>query len=276
MLFRSLVSTSDNFGSRGGRPSHPELLDWLAARFVADGWSVKAMHRLILLSATYQQTSNPKSDVRHPKSVDPDDRLLWRMPRRRLEAEALRDAMLAVAGRLDRTVGGDETIDVVYRKGEVIDAKRGFVVNTVNGGHPVYATPRRSIYLPVIRNALPDVLSLFDAADPNAVAAVRNDSTVPPQALFMLNNPFVREQALHLAQSLLADATTDAGRLRSAYERALGRPPSADELADATVFLGEYAARLKAKGRPEAEARLAAWQSYCQMLFCTNEFLYVE
>jgi hypothetical protein len=271
-----LVSTSDNFGSRGDRPSHPELLDWLAARFVADGWSVKAMHRLILLSATYRQSSNPKSEIRNPKLVDPDDRLLWRMPRRRLEAEALRDAMLAVAGRLDRTVGGDETIDVVYQKGEVIDAKRGFVVNTVNGGHPVYAVPRRSIYLPVIRNALPDVLSLFDAADPNAVAAVRNDSTVPPQALFMLNNPFVREQALHFAKSLPADATDEAGRLRSAYERALGRPPSADELADATVFLGEYAGKLKAKGRPETEARLAAWQSYCQMLFCTNEFLYVE
>jgi hypothetical protein len=269
-----LVATSDNFGSRGELPSHPELLDFLAARFVAGGWSIKAMHRLIVLSSTYQMAGTP-----NPRTlqVDPNNRLLSRMPRRRLDAESLHDALLAVSGRLDRTVGGDAAIEVVYKAGEVIDARRGFIVNTVNGGHPVYNLPRRAIYLPVIRNALPDVLALFDAADPNAVAAVRNDTTVPSQALFLLNNPFVREQALHFAQSLLADAKgNDPDRVRSAYLRALGRPPSGEELEEAAGFLKEYAARAKGLGRPEGDAGQAAWQSYCQMLFCTNEFLYVD
>lgn len=270
-----LVATSDNFGARGETPSHPELLDWLAARFVESGWSVKAMHRLIVLSNSYQMacTTNPRG-----QAIDPGDRLLWRMPRRRLEAEALHDALLAVAGRLDRKVGGNETIEVVWKAGEILDGKRGFVVNRVNTTHPVYNTPRRAIYLPVIRNALPDVLALFDAADPNGVAAVRNDTTVPAQALFMLNNPLVREQALYFAQSLLGDAakSNDAACVRAAHLRALGRPPSACEVSDALAFLTSYAAQARARGRSEVESRLTAWQSYCQMLFCSNEFLYVD
>jgi cytochrome c553 len=269
-----LVATADNFGARGEAPSHPELLDWLAARFVASGWSVKALHRLILLSSTYQMagTADPRG-----LQADPHDRLLWRMPRRRLEAEALRDALLAVSGQLDRRMGGNDGIEVVYQAGEVIDAKRGFVVNRVNGHHACYQVPRRSLYLPVIRNALPDVLALFDAADPYAVTAVRNDTTVPAQALFLLNNPFVRQKALHFARSLLAEAAaTDSERLRSAYTRALGRPPSADELTEATAFLARYATEARQAGRPEGEARLAAWQSYCQLLFCLNEFLYLD
>lgn len=269
-----LVATADNFGSRGDRPSHPELLDFLAGQFVEGGWSLKAMHRLILLSSTYQMASTPNPQA---QQLDPNNRLLWRMPRRRLDAEALHDALLAVSGRLDRTVGGGEAIEVIWKNGEVIDGRRGFVVNTTNTNHPVYSTPLRALYLPVIRNALPDVLALFDAADPNAVAAVRNDTTVPSQALFLLNNPFVRDQALHFAQALLADAKmSEQDRLRLASVRALGRPASDEELAEAMAFLKDYTVRAKEKGRPEAEARLAAWQSYCQMLFCTNEFLYLD
>ncbi len=267
-----LVATSDNFGSRGEKPSHPELLDWLASRFMASGWSVKALHRLILLSSTYQMAGTPNPAA---AQADPGNRLLWRFPRLRLEAEALRDAMLAVSGQLDRTLGGGDAIEVVWKAGEVIDAKRGFVVNTVNGNHPVYRAPRRSLYLPVIRNALPDVLSLFDAADPYAVAAVRNETTVPSQALFMMNNPLVREQAQLFAKSLLADTKmNDEERVRSAYLRALGRPPSTQEVVEAGTFLKEYVASVK--GKPEAEARTAAWQGLCQMVFCMNEFLYVE
>jgi cytochrome c553 len=267
-----LVATSDNFGNRGERPSHSELLDWLAARFTASGWSVKAMHRLIVLSNAYQMagTANPQA-----AQLDPGNRLLWRFPRQRLEAEALRDSLLAVSGQLDRTIGGGDTIEVVYKAGEVIDAQRGFVVNTVQSNHPVYNTPRRSLYLPVIRNAVPDVLSLFDGADPNAVAANRNDTTVPSQALFMLNNPFVREQALHLAKSLLADAkASDETRVKNAYERVLGRPATAEELGEAVSFLKDSGARARSAGH--ADAALVAWQAYCQMLFCTNEFLYVD
>jgi hypothetical protein len=269
-----LVATADNFGSRGERPSHPELLDWLAARFVEGGWSVKAMHRLIMLSAAYQQSA--AWDGRAAR-VDPDDRLLWRMPRRRLEAEALRDALLAAAGSLDRRAGGPEAADALWKKAEVLDAKRGFAPNRMQTNDPYYDTPRRSVYLPVVRNALPDVLALFDAADPNAVSAVRNDTTVPAQALFLLNNPLVRSQALRLAQSLLADAKADdGGRVGSAHLRALGRPATDDQVHEALAYLDSYAATAQATGQSGHDARLAAWQSYCQALFCSNEFLYID
>jgi hypothetical protein len=267
-----LVATGDNFGMRGEKPSHPELLDWLADRFVAGGWSVKAMHRLMLLSSTYQMASTPNAAA---LQVDPNDRLLWRMPRRRLEAEEVRDALLAVGGRLERKVGGGELMDVVVKTAETIDAKRGFFVPRVKSDHECYHSNRRSVDLPVIRNALPEVLALFDAADPNGVTAARNDTTVPSQALYMLNNPFVREQALHLAKAVQAEAS-DEDRLRSVYGRALGRPPSVEEVAEGLEFLRAYVEKARAPGRSEADSRLTAWRSYCQMLFCTNEFLYVD
>src|SRR5207248_10081967 len=117
----------------------------LAQGFIDSGWSIKAMHRLILLSSTYQQAGSPNPTA---LQVDPSARLLWRMPRRRLEAEEMRDGLLAIGGRLDRTIGGHQCIDGVVQAAEVIDAKRGFLVNRVNGHHAVYQTPRRSIYLP--------------------------------------------------------------------------------------------------------------------------------
>jgi hypothetical protein len=199
------------------------------------------------------------------------------MNRRRLEAEALRDAILAVSGKLDRSIGGNACIEIVVQAAEVIDAKRGFLVNRVNSHHPVYQTPRRSIYLPVIRNALPDSLALFDAADPNSVAAVRNETTVPAQALYMLNNPFVREQSLHFARALLADAkASDADRIRRAHQSTLGRPPSEREQIDGAAWIKKYTDAAKTAGRSEPDARLSAWQSYCQTLFCANEFIYLD
>jgi hypothetical protein len=268
-----LVATSDNFGLRGEPPSHPELLDWLAARFVAAGWSLKAMHRLMLLSSTYEQASTDCG----AGTADPHNRLLGRMPRRRLEAEELRDAMLAVSGKLDRTVGGGAAAEILYKEAEVLDAKRGFAPNRMQSDHPFYDTPRRSIYLPVVRNALPDAMALFDAADPNGVTCVRNDTTVPSQALYMLNNRFVRDQAGHVARALVSDAQADdADRIRRAHVLALGRPPSAEETSEALAYVGEFAGRVQAAGRPEPDARLAAWQSYCQTLYCLNEFLYLD
>jgi hypothetical protein len=271
-----LVATADNFGMSGERPSHPDLLDWLAARFVEGGWSVKSLHRLMLLSSTYQMASTPSPRA---LAADPNNRLLWRMPRRRLGAEELRDALLAVSGRLDRAVGGGEAAEFLFREGEVIDKRRDFFrPNTVKAEHPYYqACRRRSIYLPVVRNALPDVLALFDPADPNGVAAVRNETTVPSQALFMLNNPFVRGQALHFARSLLAEpGSSDARRVRSACLRALGRPATADEVGEAVAYLQAYVAAARAAGRPETDGRLAAWRSYCQTILCANAFLYLD
>jgi hypothetical protein len=269
-----LVATSDNFGVRGERPSHPELLDWLARRFIEGGWSVKSLHRLILNSAAWQQSC--RYDERAAQR-DPDNRLLWRMSRRRLDAESIRDALLAASGQLDRTVGGGESGEALFQAGEKLDLQRGFIVNTVQGDHPCYDVPRRSIYLPVVRNAVPDALALFDGADPNGVAAVRNDTTVPAQALYLLNNPFVRAQAGHLAASLLADAqASDEQRTQRVYALLLGRPATAEELVEAHDYVERYAADPATRTRPEREWRLTAWQSFCHTLFCTNEFLYLE
>ena len=265
-----LVATSDNFGVRGDRPSHPELLDWLAVRFVDCGWSMKAMHRLICLSATFQQqTSN---------SSDPENRWLSHFPRRRLSAEELRDAVLAVSGQLDRQAGTDESATILWKEAEVQDEKRGFGPNRMQADHPFYTEFRkRSVYLPIVRNLLPDLLALFDAADPNGVTALRNDTTVPSQSLFLLNSPFLRGQSRQFAQRLLADdKATDDQRLQRAHELAFGRPITATELSQASEFLRAYVAAQAAQARPEAERRITAWQSYCQTLFCQNEFLYVE
>jgi hypothetical protein len=271
-----LVASADNFGLRGERPSHPELLDWLASEFVASGWSVKSLHRQIVLSAAYQMSSRP-DEVGLKR--DPANRLLWRMPRRRLEAEALRDAFLAVSGRLDRTIGGDDSGELLFREGEVINKSRDFFrPNQVRADHAIYTTStRRSLYLPVVRNAIPDLIALFDGADPNAVTAVRNDTTVASQALFLLNHPFAREQALAFANLLLADAkASDTQRIAHGFRRALAREASPEEVTTTHAFLDRFAALAMSKGRTPEEARLAAWQSFCQTLLCRNEFLYVE
>lgn len=270
---RGLVATSDNFGVRGERPSHPELLDWLAARFVQSGWSVKSMHRLLLLSSTYQQSGQTSAAA---QQADPERQWLSSFPRRRLSAEELRDAMLAVSGKLDRAPGTNESGEYLVSKAENIGAM--ILPNRVAVDDPIYTTfAKRSIYLPVVRNMLPDVLALFDAADPNGVTAVRNETTVASQSLFLLNSPFVREQAKQLGQRLMADETmSDEDRLEKAHRLAFGRKPSPEELAQAKEFVAAYLAAEAAQALPEAERRLAAWQSYCQILLCENEFLYVD
>ena len=270
---RGLVATSDNFGTRGERPSHPELLDWLASRFVESGWSVKAMHRLMVLSSTYQEGEARSLTDRQ---ADPDRQLRSSFPRRRLSAEELRDAILAVSGKLDRTPGSNESGEVLVEKAEDIKAK--IRPNRLVGDDPFYNRfKKRTIYLPVVRNMLPDVLALFDAADPNGVTAVRNDTTVASQSLFLLNNSFVREQARAFAEGLLADTgLTDDQRIAQAHLISLGRHATSEELADARDFIADYLTAQPSQARPEADRRLSAWQSYCQSLLCSNEFLYVE
>ncbi len=258
---RGLVATSDNFGTRGERPSHPELLDWLAARFVESGWSMKAMHRLMVLSAAYRMRNEENSTL---------------LPRRRLSAEELRDAMLAVSGKLDRAPGSNDSGEFLVSKAENIGAM--ILPNRVAADDPYYTTfAKRSIYLPVVRNMLPDVLALFDAADPNGVTAQRNETTVASQSLFLLNSPFVRDQSRAFAERLLADKSlSDPQRIEQAHRFAFGRTASADEQTQATEFLVAYLKTPSIQSRPEPERRLAAWQSYCQSLLCANEFLYVE
>lgn len=270
---RGLVATSDNFGVRGERPTHPELLDWLAARFVESGHSVKALHRLIVLSSAYRQGGQASAAARE---ADPDRRWLSSFPRRRLSAEELRDAMLAVSGRLDCAPGGSESGEYLTSKAE--DIKALILPNRVAADDPIYTTfAKRSVYLPVVRNLLPDVLALFDAADPNGVTSQRNETTVASQSLFLLNSPFVREQARQLAGGLLSEESlTDDERFERAHRLAFGRRPTPDELALAREFLATYLASPVAQARPVAERRSLAWQSYCQILLCENEFVYVE
>ncbi len=267
-----LVATSDNFGTRGELPSHPELLDWLASRLIDSGWSVKSLHRQIVLSTAYRQSCTADENAR---TLDPDNRWLARFARRRLSAEELRDSVLAVSGQLDRTPGGNESGEFLFSQAEDIGVS--IRPNRVSADHEFYHTfTKRSVYLPVVRNMLPDVLALFDAADPNGVTAVRNETTVPAQALFLLNSPFVRAQAAHFARRLLAESHTTAQRVEEAHRLAFGRSATATEIERAERYLTEYAASLPAAAGTEEERLLAAWQSYCQSLFCANEFMYLE
>jgi cytochrome c553 len=272
---RGIVATSDNFGVRGERPTHPELLDFLAGQFVSSGWSIKKLHREIVLSSVYRQQSRPSETARQ---VDPDNQSLSWFPNRRLSAEELRDSVLAISGQLDRESGTSEAQDILWKEAEVQDEKRGFAPNRMAADHPFYTEFRkRSIYLPVVRNMLPDVLALFDGADPNNVTAIRNDTTVPSQSLFLLNSRFIREQSRHFAQTLLADdKASDEQRCERAHLKALGRGPSTDEQARSKRFLEAHLQSTAAQPRPAADRRLSAWQSYCQTLFCANEFLYLE
>ena len=277
---RGLVATSDNFGTRGERPSHPELLDSLADDLMQHGWSIKHLQRRIVLSNTYQQAGRETNGMnataaedhrrrlRAADQIDPENHWLVYFPRRRLSAEELRDAVLAVSGQLDRVPGTSESSDILWKEAEVQDAKRGFAPNRMASEHPFYTDFRkRSIYLPVVRNMQPDVLALFDVADPNAVTTSRNDTTVPSQSLFLLNSRFLREQSKSFAERLQADApTSDDERIHRAHQLAFSRPATESELVEAKQFLQAV--------QQQTNNPVAAWTSYCQTLLCQNEFLY--
>lgn len=259
-----IVRSPDNFGLRGDLPTHPELLDYLAATFMENGWSVKKLHREIMLSNTYQMSSktNAKGEL-----ADPDNKLLWRMNRRRLEAEPLRDALLQVAGQLDLTPGGSllTTKDSDY------------VTNDQSRNGAQYDKPRRSIYLPVIRNAVYDFFQAFDFGDPSSVNGKRASTTIAPQALYMMNSPFLMEQSRHFAESLLSQKDkSDADLLKDAYLRAYSRAPEATDITRATSFLTRYDAKLQAGEPDAAKRRLKVWTGLCQVLLAANEFVYVN
>jgi hypothetical protein len=239
-----IVRTPNNYGKLGAPPTHPELLDWLALRLVEGNWSVKAMHRLVMNSAAYQQSSVAGAAA---VKADPDNLLLGRMSRRRLEAEALRDSLLAVAGRLDGAMGGK-------------------AINDLNA-------PRRTMYLMTVRSERSNFRSLFDAADPAAIVEKRTESTVAPQALFLLNHPFVLEQTKALAQRVLAQpGERDEDRIQWAYQAVYGRPATEREVKIGLDVLesGKDSAGVAGDGR------LSAWDQYCQVLVCANEFMYVD
>jgi hypothetical protein len=271
---RGIVASSDNFGVRGERPTHPELLDWLSTRFMENRWSIKALHKMILLSSTYQQAGQASNAAARD---DPSNLLLSHFARQRLSAEQLRDSILAISGKLDTTMDNGESSAVLWDKAQKADDKGLVRPNRMAADDPYYTTcVRRSIYLPIVRNSLPDILALFDGADPNSVAAVRDDTTVPSQSLFMMNSPFVRGQARIFAERMLALPGTDADRIRQASLLTLGRAPSEPESTRAQDFILAYINNPAVAAHPQAERRKLAWESYCQILFCRNEFLYFD
>ena len=240
---RGLVGTPSNFGMLGERPSHPALLDHLARRFVAGGWSIKSLHRDILLSAAYQQDSRASA---RSAEVDPENRLLGRMNRSRLEIEAWRDAVLAVSGRLDDAVGGPS---------ERIDAPEN---------------RRRTYYAAVSRHDLAPMLRLFDFPDPNITGAARVRTTVPLQGLVMLNDEFLIESARALAARVRTESKDDDGRIRRAYALLFGRPATERELRIGR----DYLAGAEPGETPPGD--LSRWERYAQALLGTNEFAFID
>lgn len=258
-----LVRSPDNLGLRGEKPSHPELLDWLAVWFMEHGWSLKKLHELICNSAVYAQASRTTI-----VDADAENRLLSSFPRRRVDAEALRDSMLAVSGQLDPTMGGTlmQVMNRTYVNGG--DAPPD-ITSKMN-----YDRPRRSIYLPIVRNALHDFFAIFDYPDPGMLTGQRAQTTVAPQALFLMNSPFVVEQARHFAERVQPLAADDTRRLRAAYTIALARPPTDAETRAALAFLDRDTAALTTAGDPAP--RTAAWSRLCQALLASNDFLYLR
>lgn len=262
-----LVRTPDNFGFTGEKPTHPELLDWLAAEFLANGGKTKPLHRLILLSETYRQSSiHPKQD--EYAKTDAANRLWWRAERRRLDAEALRDSLLAAGGnlKLDK-VGGPSFSPVIPP-----DALEGLSTKSAAWKpSPPEEQGRRSVYVFAKRGLLPPLLTTFDLPDTTLPNCRRDVTTVPTQALALLNNPFVHEQSVAMAKRV---GTNGAPRERAtaAWRIALGRDPTEKERLAAAAHLQKQAEVYAKRPDPAFDA-LA---SLCHVLLNANEFLYVD
>jgi Protein of unknown function (DUF1553)/Protein of unknown function (DUF1549)/Planctomycete cytochrome C len=252
---RGLVNTPSDFGSRGTPPTHPELLDWLACELMDDGWSTKRLIRRIVLSSTYRQASDERAEC---AEVDPENLLLWRAERRRLDLEALRDSVLAASGQLDQTLGGPS-------------------VSLTAAPFPT----RRAVYGFIERQNLPAFFRTFDFANPNTHTPERPQTVAPQQALFLMNSPFVIEQATHLAArtsnaSEGAAAENDSGkaaRITLLFQHALGREPTGEEAAEALAFVS---AGQSTESVPPGTPQLSRWEQLAQVLLMSNEFAFVD
>jgi len=250
---RGLVATTDNFGTLGEKPSHPELLDWLAAWFMENGWSVKKLNTLILTSATYQMSSTASAAA---LKIDPPNLLHSRAPLQRMEAEPLRDSLLEIAGLLDKRMSGSIWTFENYK----------LVFNHTSEDATTYGSNRRAIYLPVIRNHVYDLFELFDFPDPGTVNGNRADSTIAPQALYLMNSPLVLRTTATMAKQLLAEKKlNNTQRVERLYAKVYNRQPTAKENKRALRFINEF-----------CQERQASWQALCQALLSSNEFLYLK
>jgi hypothetical protein len=272
-----LVRSPDNFGSTGELPTHPELLDYLATELVESGWSLKHLIRLIVESRTYQQSSSstqsladtslPPSAVHLPTSIDPDNKLLWHMNRRRLDAESIRDTILTVSGTLEQKLGGPNVM------ADAVDSNSGGAQNLEYGY--IFTDTRRSLYTPAFRNKRLELFEVFDFADINGLVGKRTSSTVAPQALYLLNHEFVITQSRKAAERFLGSSAaraddTDA-LVQQAYRAALGRDPTEREARLAKDFVAV------SDGESDKPAkRLENWALLLQALFASVDFRYLD
>ena len=262
---KGLVQTPNDFGTRGQQPTHPELLDWLAARFMESGWSIKSMHRLMLLSATYRQSAGDGSSENHAKAlaVDPNNNFCWRFDRQRMSAEELRDSLLAASQQLDLSPGGPHPIPPT--------STWSFSQHVPFAGVP--ETNKRSIYLMTLRNRRQPFMGLFDGADPNATTPLRQVTTVPTQSLYFMNDEFFHSQAEKVAMRILHQPD-DAARLDALFRIVFQRSPTAGEQESATAFLASYLSAIT--DIPETDQSLAAWSALSRVLLSSNEFVYLD
>ncbi len=267
---KGLVETSENFGVSGSKPSHPKLLDWLTLRFIEKGWRVKPLIRYMMLSSVYRQTAKlPVAAQDVTDGIDPENRLLWRMNLRRLDSEQLRDAILTVSGRLDRSLGGPPI---------PLDPRPdGMVVVKTSALPPGTSANRRSVYILARRNYHMTFLRVFDQPIVARNCAVRQSSAVVTQSLALLHDDFVIEQSAALAARVVSEAQagTPSDHIRTAWRIACGRSPDGDELDLCLSFLERHTKRFAGGSASGDDVRMRALTQLCHMLFNTNEFLYV-
>ncbi len=263
---RGIVASVDNFGVLGEKPSHPELLDQLALQFVSDGWSVKKLVRSLVLTRNYGLASTHDSAS---YERDPDNVFLWRHTPRRMDSDQIRDAILAVSGQidLDPRRGSD-----VAKHGEQ-EVQRQLSPSTFTD----IQNSHRSIYLPIVRNAMPEALDLFDAPDPSLVIGVRDATNVPAQSLFLMNSPFLVDQSRHFAARILsASDLSDAERINFAFRLSYGRAASESEKTQAAQFLDRARIAVEQAEKDKTQIRSRTWATFSQALFASAEFRYVE
>ncbi|WP_010584574.1 DUF1553 domain-containing protein [Schlesneria paludicola] len=262
---QGLVATVDNFGRLGEVPSHPELLDWLTRQFVADGWSLKKLHRRILLSRTWQMTGTSNE---HAMQVDPQNRRLWHMSRQRMEAEVLRDSLLFVSGQLDSNMGGTLLSTTPFQNLSLGGASQK---------SELYQSARRSVYLPVLRGAVYDVFQAFNFPDPAVLNGDRMTTTVASQALFMMNSKLVEQASKRLAETQLTESTvSDRDRLQRVSKTLFSRRAAPDEIAAWEGFLARYESAASIASETAESRRRRAWEGLCRALLSSNEFIYVD
>ena len=260
---RGLVASCDNFGVTGMRPDHPELLDYLAIRFMENGWDIKGLIRDIMLTKTYQLDSTPGAKA---AQLDPEDVQLSHQRVRRMDAESIRDNILAVSGDLDLRVPDGSPmvkVDGQFARRPAFDPQ-------------TMTMPYRSVYLPIVRDTLPDALAVFDMAEPSIVTGIREETTVPSQALYLLNSPFVIDASIKAAARIPVASRTQDERIESAFRMILGRMPTASEVTASKAFLESFVPESQANSgvysRVARNAERARWTVLCQSLMATVEF----